>query len=316
LTASVHSTPLAALAGAVPERPRWFSAALAHEPERSMHEVQGARIETLSWGQRGNPGLLLLHGKMAHAQWWSFIAPFFAATHRVVALSFGGMGGSDWRPVYAVQTMADEAMAAAECEGLLEAASPPVVVGHSFGGFVSLVCAQAHGARLGGVFTLDMPLMSREMRAARTRPGLRSFTPRPTRHYPTLASALARFRFAPEQPCDNLYIADHIARTSLKELRADDGTPGWTWRFDPQVAPLGPGNAALALREAACPVAVGWGSDSALVTPPVAAYTCELAGAHAPRIEIPAARHHQMVDQPLALVSALRALLQVWPGPR
>ena len=171
-----------------------------------------------------------------------------------------------------------------------------------------------HGARLGGVFTLDMPLMSREHRAARVRPSIRdAFAPRPTKRYPSLAAALARFRFAPEQPCENLFVADHIARTSLKEVRADDGTPAWTWRFDPQVGPLGPGNPGQALREARCPVAIGWGSESALVTPPVAAYACELAGAHAPRIEIPGARHHVMVDQPLALVSALRTLLQTWP---
>ncbi|HSW23622.1 MAG TPA: alpha/beta hydrolase, partial [Burkholderiaceae bacterium] len=59
-----------------------------------------------------------------------------------------------------------------------------------------------------------------------------------------------------------------------------------------------------------------WGRESALVTPAVAAYACELAGAHAPRIEIPGARHHVMVDQPLALVSALRTLLQTWPQGR
>jgi pimeloyl-ACP methyl ester carboxylesterase len=307
------AAPLAALGGAEPERPRWFREALAHQPTRSWHAVHGTRIETLSWGERGRPGLLLLHGKMAHAQWWSFIAPWFAATHRVVALSFGGMGGSAWRASYSVQAMVDEAMAVAQAEGLFDAATRPVIVGHSFGGFVSLHCAQQHGARLGGVFTLDMPLMSREQRATRTRPGLRQFVPRPTRLYPSLPAALARFRFAPEQPCENLFIADHIARTSLKELRAEDGSPAWTWRFDPQVAPLGPGDAALALREAACPVAIAWGSESALVTPPVAAYTCELAGPEAPQLEIPAARHHVMVDQPLALVSALRALLQLWP---
>ena len=313
--AAATPPPLAALHGAEPPRPAWFSEALAHQPECSSHDVQGARIETLSWGERGRPGLLLLHGKMAHARWWSFIAPFFAATHRVVALSFSGMGGSDWRESYSAQTWADEAIDAAQAAGAFDGVEPPTVVGHSFGGFVSLLCAQQHGQRLKGVFALDMPLMSRELRQARARPGLRqAFADvRPTKLYPSLAAALARFRFAPEQSCENLYIADHIARTSLKQVPATDGSPAWTWRFDPKVAPVGPSRAAQALAERRCPVAIGWGADSALVTPAVARYACELAGADAPRIEIPAARHHVMVDQPLALVSALRVLLQTWP---
>ena len=32
-------------------------------------------------------------------------------------------------------------------------------------------------------------------------------------------------------------------------------------------------------------------------------------------IEIPDAHHHIMIDQPLALVAALRALLAAWPSP-
>jgi pimeloyl-ACP methyl ester carboxylesterase len=307
--------PLAPLQGAVPARPGWFSDALADEPECDWHDVGGARIETLSWGERGRPGLLLLHGKMAHARWWSFIAPFFAATHRVVALSFSGMGGSDWRDNYSAQTWADESIAVAQAAGAFDATEPPTVVGHSFGGFVSLLCAQQHGQRLKGVFALDMPLMSRELRQARARPGLRqAFADvRPTKLYPSLAAALARFRFAPEQPCENLFVADHIARTSLRQVTAPDGSPAWTWCFDPKVAPVGPGLAAQALGARRCPVAIGWGADSALVTPAVAAYACGLAGPDAPHIEIPAARHHVMVDQPLALVSALRVLLQTWP---
>jgi pimeloyl-ACP methyl ester carboxylesterase len=144
------AAPLAALGGATPECPRWFRDALALQPARSWHDVQGARIETLAWGERGRPGLLLLHGKMAHAQWWNFIAPFFAGAHRVVALSFGGMGGSDWRPSYSVATMADEAMVVGEHEGLFDSAVPPLIVGHSFGGFVSLLCAQQHGSTARG----------------------------------------------------------------------------------------------------------------------------------------------------------------------
>jgi pimeloyl-ACP methyl ester carboxylesterase len=308
--------PLAEYAGAEPPAPQWFKDAIAQAPERTFVESLGTKLEVLTWGEVGKPGLLFVHGNSAHADWWSFIAPFFAATHRVVALSFSGMGGSDWRESYSAQTMADEAIGVAQAAGAFDAAEPPIVVGHSFGGFVSLLCAHQHGERLKGVITLDMPLMSRELREARARPGLRQAfaAVRPTKLYPSLAAALARFRFAPEQPCENLYIADHIARTSLKQVHAADGSPAWTWRFDPKVAPVGPGRAAQALAERRCPVAIGWGAESALVTPAVARYAWELAGADAPRLEIPGARHHVMVDQPLALVAALRVLLQTWPA--
>lgn len=304
---------LAAFEGRVPDRPAWFDAALACLPERSVTPVVGADIETLAWGERGRPGLLLLHGKMAHADWWSFVAPFFAATHRVAALSFSGMGGSGWRDTYSLQTMADEAMAVADATGLFDGGGKPLVVAHSFGGFVALRLAEQHGTRLGGVVAVDTPLLSREQRQQREAargPVVRGagFSQRPTRIYPTRAAALARFRFAPPQDCENLFIADHIARASLKEVPG-----GWTWRFDPRIADVHPGNAAQSLQAAACPVALAWGGDSALVRPDVAAYGAGLAGPGTPLIEIPAARHHVMVDQPLAFISALRGLFGAWP---
>ncbi len=83
----------------MPDAPAWFKRALARLPERTFVEVDGARIETLIWGERGRPGLLLLHGNGAHADWYSFIAPFLARMHRVVTLSWSGMGGSDWREI-------------------------------------------------------------------------------------------------------------------------------------------------------------------------------------------------------------------------
>lgn len=310
---------LASFEGRVPACPTWFSTALGHEPQRSEIDVQGTPIEMLSWGEIGRPGLLLLHGKMAHADWWRFIAPFFASTHRVVALSWSGMGGSGWRDTYSVETMADEAMAAARAGGLFENARKPVFVAHSFGAYAALLCAQHHGAQLGGLVTVDMPLLSREQRESRIgvhRPAIRvEVEPRSTRVYASLADALARFRFAPEQPCENLFIVDHIARTSLKQVPFESGDGmGWTWRFDPRVALLYPGRPGPNLRHATCPVAICWGAESALVDPATSAHVRSLMPPGTPGIEIPAARHHVMVDQPLAFLSALRGLLEAWPG--
>src|SRR3546814_6071614 len=60
-------------------------------PERGTCEVSGTAIETLAWGERGKPGLLFLHGNGGHADWWRFIAPFFASDWRVGAISWSGI---------------------------------------------------------------------------------------------------------------------------------------------------------------------------------------------------------------------------------
>lgn len=41
-------------------------------------------------------------------------------------------------------------------------------------------------------------------------------------------------------------------------------------------------------------------------------YVRELGGVDIPIIAVPEARHHLMLDQPLAFVSALRGLLATW----
>lgn len=307
--APVPEGPLAALAGERPPQPDWFSWAVAQSPERSRIEVEGAEVELLTWGERGAPGLLLLHGNGAHADWWSWIAPFFASSHRVAALSWSGMGGSDWRERYTGELFAAEAFAAAEAAGLFEA-GPPVFVGHSFGGFPTLVCAATRGERLAGVVSLDSPIRPPELQWRG--PPSRS---RANRVYPTLEAALARFRFAPPQGCENLFIADHLARGSLKRApMTDGGGEGWTWRFDPFLwQHFRMEERATLLTGAKCPVAVLWGERSNLMTPNVIEYMRGLAAPGTPFIAIPDADHHVMVDQPLALTAALRALLSVWP---
>jgi pimeloyl-ACP methyl ester carboxylesterase len=312
--------PLAPFKGEKPEAPRWFEKAVAHAPERSWTTVEGARIETLTWGQVGKPGLLLLHGNRAHADWWSFIAPFFADDFRVAALSWSGMGGSDWRESYSIDLLSQEVGAVTAATGLLESATKPVVVAHSFGGFPALRYAARSGNTLGGLMVVDSPILSPEMRQKRRNRGPSSpMDPRPNRVYPDLPSALARFRFAPPQVCKNLYIADHIARGSLKRAplegdEVDGAKEGWTWRFDPcQWRDMRMENPAPDFSALQCPVSIMWGSHSLLFDAEVLAYIASLAPPGSPRIEIPAARHHLMVDQPLAFVTALRGLLSAWP---
>ena len=189
---------LAAFEGARPPAPAWFDHALAQAPERARVEVEGAEVEVLTWGPPEGQGLLFLHGAGAHAGWWSFIAPFFAAQgRRVAALTWSGMGGSAWRERYGFDTYAAEAVAAARHAGLFAHAARPDLVAHSFGGAIAChLAASADGARFGRIVVAD---------AAVRPPGRRWSGPpwrtNPNRLYPTEAAALARFRLAPPQDC-------------------------------------------------------------------------------------------------------------------
>jgi pimeloyl-ACP methyl ester carboxylesterase len=293
-----------------PVAPAWFDAALAQAPERTHLEVEGTEIEVLIWGERGQPGLLLLHGFTAHADWWSFIAPFLLQGRRVVAFSLSGMGRSGWRDAYSLEQHAREAIAVANATGLFDSAVAPILVGHSFGSFATRIVAHTLGTRLGGIVLVDGALAASESDDEYDGVPVRGHR---HRVYPTLEQAVARFRFEPPQSCDNPFILDFLARTSLGLAPAAHGGDGWSWRFDPdlraKIRAL-PNSALLA--PVTCRVALLFGERSKLMTP----VRLELIRRHTPVdvpwVVIPDAGHHIMVDQPLALVAALRSLLEAW----
>jgi pimeloyl-ACP methyl ester carboxylesterase len=323
------ASPLAPFAGAVPPTPAWFTDSVAVEPERSRVPVLGAEIELLTWGQRGRPGLVLVHGNSAHADWWSFIAPFFADSHRVAALSISGMGGSDWREHYSFEIFATEIHEAAKAAGLYEGPAAPIYIGHSFGGAQVFYSAARHPERMSACILVDTGFggppsreeaerLEKAAAAAGEPPGRWRGPPQrsgPHRVYPTLEQALARFRFMPPQVPGNLYIADFIARRSLKRAPLPDGSgEGWTWKFDPSLwnkldrtGIEGPAGVP------AMPLAHIYGARSAIIRRhgDLGRGPDQLP-ASAPRIVIPDSEHHIMVDQPLALVAALRSVLALW----
>jgi pimeloyl-ACP methyl ester carboxylesterase len=324
------ASPLAPFSGKTPDSPTWFKAALAQTPERSLVPVRGANIELLTWGKIGQPGLIFVHGNSAHADWWSFIAPFFADSHRVAALSLSGMGGSDWRDAYSFETFADEIHGCASAAALYEGPVAPIYIGHSFGGSQVYYSAARYPERMSACILIDtgfgqpptpeqLAEWERQERAA-GRPGGRWRGPHrsePNRVYPTLEAALARFRLMPPQVPGNLYIADHIARHSLRPAPMADGSgEGWTWRFDPFLwAKLDRSAMEEIDNVRAAPLAHIWGDRSEIIRrhSPVTRGK-DFIPADAPRIVIPDSEHHIMIDQPLALVSALRALMSAWPS--
>jgi pimeloyl-ACP methyl ester carboxylesterase len=305
---------LAHLNGARPAAPAWFERAVAQVPERSTLAFEGATLEVLSWGSVGKPGLLLLHGGMAHADWWSFIAPFFAATHRVVAFSWSGMGGSTWRERYATDQYVRELMAVGAATGLFDGPVKPAILAHSFGGFPTMATAALHGDRFAGVIILDAPVETPEQVAARVAKRTAEKPPKPKRIHPTEASALSRFRFSPAQDCRELYIVDWIARHSLRRAKdPQTGAEGYTWKFDPYLwSRLKRRDGFADLRAAKTRVAMVWGAVSPLFPPDTVAYCRATAPKGTLFAEIPEAAHHVMADQPLALVATTQAILSAF----
>jgi pimeloyl-ACP methyl ester carboxylesterase len=295
--------PLAPLDGVQPVAPAWFDRVTAVEPESSFVEVEGARIHYLRWGDRTKPGLLLVHGNAAHAYWWSFIAPFLASEYNVAAMDLSGMGDSQWRTDYSMELFVQEELAVCEATGMFANSEPPIIVAHSFGGFVTMLAGALYGDRLAGTVIVDSPVNPPD------RPGgPPKRVIRPHNVYPTLAMALGRFRLMPPQTCDNLYIVDWVARRSLKAVEG-----GFTWKFDPAIwQRFSIGDTAARLRATKCRIAIFRGENSVLMPPEIGEYMFNLLGRAAPVVTVPEAQHHVMLDQPLALVAALRALLADW----
>lgn len=281
--------------------PEWFTAALDDHPQDHEVEVDGTPIRYLSWGDTGKPGLVFVHGGAAHAQWWSFIAPMFTENWHPVALHLSGHGDSGRRAEYSHTMWAEEVMAVSRHVGF---PGPPVVVGHSLGGMVTIQTAATYGDDLAGAVIVDAPVRRPDPESEEGRSG-RAFRAPGT--YPTIDEAVSHFRLIPSQPCDNDYIIDYIARMSVHET--DDG---WTWKFDPNLfkgvfVPLRDQLAAVR-----CRVALFTGEKSVVVPPDTAAYMYDLMGKVAPVVAIPEAHHHLTLDQPLAFVAALRTLLADW----
>lgn len=296
-------SPLAALQGKPVPGPAWFASALEQPCDTGTAGRLGTALSWKAWGTHGAPGLILVHGGTAHKGWWDAIGPFLAQEgYRVVAPDLAGMGNSGWRDVYSMDDHAADVMVAAEAGGAFEIGKP-VLAGHSFGGFVTLSAAISVGDKLKAGIILDSPIrpQTEQREGAPPRRG--------GRMYADTTSALARFRLLPDQPCENLWLIDHIARGSLKEAEG-----GATWKFDPDLwAKLSwerrdPEKAASSLQ---CPLAFVRGAQSRLMQPETWDYMRGVF-ANSPFISIPQAKHHLILDQPLAVAGVLQALCEGW----
>ena len=277
--------------------PAWFTQALSAPVAERVTAVDGVPIAYRMWGDsRGGRGLVLVHGGAAHSRWWDHIGPLLAIDRRVVAIDLSGHGDSGRRESYGFDAWAGEILAVAADAGI----DAPIVIGHSLGGVVTLRTAALFGSRIEGAVVIDSPVRNPapEQDAARDRRVFREL-----RVYPSREAAIARFRPVPDQPVLG-YVSDHVAATSV---RPADG--GWTWKWDPAVFLLEAPSTPLTRLE--CRVAL-FRAEHGIMSAEMSEILYDRLGRVAPLIEIPAAGHHIMLDQPIALAAALRTLLSDW----
>ena len=284
------------------QTPQWFERTVAIPREDRAIEVDGCRIHYLRWGQVGKPGILLVHGSGAHAHWWDFIAPFFTEHYCVAAIDLSGMGDSGHREKYSSEIYVKEVIGVCADAGF---GDNPILIGHSFGGYVALKTGLVYGKNLTGVVLVDSPVRPPDYDWERV-PKLSPI--RPKQIYPDCEAARARFRLVPGQPCENNFILDYIARHSLAKVNG-----GWSWKFDDLLfRDFDIGNPSQDLSNLACRVAVIYGEHSQLFTQEVVDYMFKVLDHSVPFVSIPEAHHHLFLDQPLAFVASLRTLLAEW----
>ena len=278
---------------------RWFWDAIETKPERGSLDVQGANINFFSWSREG-PGLFFLHGHNAHAGWWDFIAPFFKSKYKVIASDLSGMGDSDHREAYDSGTYAEELVKVAQNNDL---GAETVVVAHSFGGVLAIKAVAAFPEKFKGLILLDSGVKHPDdmKQVDPPRPGRQKL-------YPSVDTAVSRFRLQPPQPCENSFILNYIARHSIEHL--DDG---FTWKFDDEhlqrMAPISDLEEDFTNLKAKC--ALIYGENSKSFSKKSAGHMKGLL----PLLEVKELRdsqHHLFLDQPLNFIEQLTETLSRW----
>ncbi|MES2258551.1 MAG: alpha/beta hydrolase [Pseudomonadota bacterium] len=282
-----------------PAQPEWLEWAIAQQAQSGFVEANGNRLHYLEWNphESDKPALLFVHGFRAHARWWDFVAPFFMRQYRVLALDLSGMGESGWREAYSAPQLAQDVTGFIDALGL----AGLTVIAHSYGGLCTLRAASMRPELFGRVIVLDTFVLFE----GETLPP----DPRPiagNRLYESRAAARQRYRLLPDQPVPDVALLDHIAMHSMRETEG-----GVRWKFDSRLqgGDTHLFDGAAMLGRITAPVDYVYGECSALVTPFYAQRTVDALPNSRGPVVIPSGHHHLMLDQPLALIATLRALL-------
>jgi pimeloyl-ACP methyl ester carboxylesterase len=292
--------------------PEWFTRAIGASRERHFVDVAGCSIHYLRWGDAKRPGLVFIPAGGGHAYWFAHVAPLLADQFHVVALDPAGCGDSGRRHVYTQKSMIADIMAVCADSGMFAAAVPPTLVGHSAGAQFAVRAAMAHPDALLGVISIDGLRYAKLAKdpAIKILEGPRA-SPRPSRIYPTLEAAVARFHLTPAPliPIANSHVVDYIAAHSFRPVEG-----GWTSKHDPAQGCII--ELALELRDVLkdlkCPAAAIYAEHTHLADETVADKMTALNDGVVPVFVIPGTSHYPHIDSPFAFVAAIKAIVLTW----
>ncbi len=311
------STDIVDLWAGSQDLPAWFVDAMAVPREEAFVEIDGRKVHYFRWGERGKPPLLLTHGFLAHARCFAFVAPFMAGDYDIIAYDLAGMGDSEIIDDCDNAKRAKGMVAVAEALDLFSGPVKPKIIAHSFGSGVALTAMEMAGERFGGLIICDLMIMRPEKLLAHFSggggPPGSGKSDKPNNVYADYETARGRFVLAPPQDVQTPFLLEYMAYHSMHEVEG-----GWSWKFDPMVFYRSENDQAQWMhapqRIADLPhrLAIVYGENSKLFDADSAAYIGELGGGDIPMIAVPNAKHHLMLDQPLAFVTALRSVLTMW----
>ena len=274
-------------------------------------QVDGRKIHYVEWPKPGAPVVILLHGQSGFWYDWSEVAPKLADTYHVFAIDHPGFGDSDWDPTgqaYMVGGFAKDMEQIVAALGLTRF----VLVGHSFGGRISLAFACMHPKAVRAVVLADS---SPDVDPEGSREARRYLSSIPA-HFDRLDDATAFFHvhypnLTPTQLADRL---DHylVLETDGRYRVKRDPAIGARYKLYLEGKAEAPAADWSTLRDTTCPVLLLRGDRSDLVTPAIAERMLDV-NPNMTIIEIADAGHLIATEQPARTLAALRVYLAKLP---
>jgi pimeloyl-ACP methyl ester carboxylesterase len=273
------------------------SSKTAREGADRTVRLGGLSFHYREWGRAKMPALLVLHGLGHNASHWDPVAAALANGRRVLVLDQRGHGQSEWTAQYSFALMRDDLAAFVDALGLRSVD----LVGHSMGGTIAYLYGIAQPAALRRLIIVD---------TAPPDPGSWPYTERPIppAEFASFDEGLEFLkRGAPE-------IEEQRLRRYLEQSMVQLQSGRWRWQFDPVMSDaiskdLATGGPLIwqDLQRISVPTLLLWARNSFVPRERMervraAIATCTL-------VEIPNSTHDVNVDNPDALVRAVRTFL-------